>query len=139
MNEYYPGSKQKVKTYGPDYKPPLQEEDDLELASGKEFSVNGTKTLLYTVGAVAMALNRKSGTIRKWETEGVIPTATYIQPSDSPRGQRRLYTAEQIRGLKKLAAEEGLLYPNANGKWAAVESTQFKAKALQLFRELEGK
>lgn len=139
MADYYPGSKTKVKSYGPDYKPPEPEIDDMNLGTPKVFSVNGKSTELYPVGSLASMLNRKPGTIRKWENEGIIPAATYMLPGNNNdhRGNRRLYTLEQITGLRKIAQEEGILHPTARGKWAAVEATQFKKKALDLFKELE--
>lgn len=139
MTEFYPGSKQKKKEYGPKYKSPATQPEPEEIPGrgGKEFLVNGQRVKLYPVGALASFLNRKPGTMRKWENEGIIPNATYVLPSDSVNGQRRLYTEEQIRGLRRIAEEEGILEPSAGGKWSAVETTQFRSRALQLFKELE--
>lgn len=40
-------------------------EEQLNGAKGKEFIINGTTVVLFTVGQVARALGRKPGTIRK--------------------------------------------------------------------------
>jgi hypothetical protein len=69
------------------------------------------------------------------EQEGVIPRATMMLPSHDERGTRRLYTYEQIMALRQAAEEEGVLCPNSNGKWKAIEKTKFKEKALKAFKE----
>lgn len=132
---YYPGSKTPIKEYD-DKKAPDPEPAD-EFGRSRTFLVKGEPREFYGVGNLAAALNRKSVTIRKWESDGIIPNATFILPSEDSRGRRRLYTRAQIEGLQEIAREEGLLEPNANGKWKAIEATQFKDKALKLFRELE--
>lgn len=137
-DEFYPGSKQKMKQYGKNYKSPAFEEpEDMTLGRSREFMLGTKRVKLYPVGELAQALGRKPVTIRKWENEGIIPQSIYWSPSEDPRGVRRLYTEEQIRGLRKIADEEGILRPNANGKWPPVEGTSFRNKALKLFQELE--
>lgn len=134
MTEFYPGSKKKKKDYDNSPKimqpPPVEE---LNLGKPRTFLVNGQPLELFPLGAVARALNRQPVTVRKWESEGVIPSSPYKLPSHDPRGQRRLYSREQIESLRKIADEEGILHPNANGKWKAIESTDFREKALKAF------
>jgi hypothetical protein len=96
--------------------------------------VNGQPQELYPLGAVARALNRQPVTVRKWESEGVIPRSPFILPSRDPRGQRRLYSKEHIMALRRAADEEGLLTPSANGKWKSIEETNFRERALKVFR-----
>jgi hypothetical protein len=136
---FYPGSKQKVKTFTDPAKnqAPAGDDREYDLGRGRVLNVDDVPHTFYTVGTLAEALNRKSGTIRKWETDGIIPIATFILPSDDKRGQRRLYTKEL--GLRDIASQEGILYPTAGGRWKDVQTTQFKAKALELFKQLEGK
>lgn len=98
--------------------------------------VNNQPLALYRIGSVAIALNRKSVTIRKWETEGIIPVSPYKMPSHDSRGQRRLYSKAQIEALRQLAYEEGILYPNEGGKWRHIETTQFKARAAKIFNNI---
>ena len=129
-----------IKTFAPDYDPKeFPNPEEFTLGEGKTMLVQGKPKQFYTVGSLASALNRRSVTIRKWESEGVIPNATYFKPAEDKRGRRRLYTEEQILGLRELAKQEGLLEPNGNGKWKAVNETKFKERALALFVELEGK
>lgn len=131
MAEYYPGSKQPVKRYGIDALiPPADEEFELNYPDFKG-------TGYYTIGALCLALNRLPVTIRKWEKDGVIPKPTYIRSSADPRGKRRLYTKDQIMGMRKIAEDEGLLEPNANGHWKPLTGTEFRTKVLALFFELE--
>lgn len=136
MTSYYPGSKQKPKTFETPSEP-ISVDIYLEfLSSPRKATLFGKEINFYTVGELARALNRKPVTIRKWEADGVIPKATFIAPSSDKRGKRRLYTEDQIAGLVRIAKEEGLLEPNAHGAWKAVGKTQFREKALKLFKEL---
>lgn len=137
MSEYYPGSRKPRKDYaGKDKEVVDQEETDILLDfKPKVFLVNGKPVPLYPLGVLAKALNRQPVTIRKLESEGFIPKATLILPSHDSRGTRRLYTMEQIAALRRIAAEEGILEPNANGKWKPIEGTKFREKAMKAFRE----
>ena len=136
MQEFYPGTSRRRKTYS---KPADVVTDDpteiLDLGKAKLVLVNGQPQELYPLGAVARALNRQPVTVRKWESEGVIPRSPFILPSHDPRGQRRLYSKDQIMALRRVAEEEGLLSPNANGKWKSIEETDFRSKALRVFTE----
>lgn len=134
QSDFYPGSKKSRKEY--DSPPKIKEDqEELELGKPKVFLVNGQPQELYPLGALAIALNRKPVTIRKLEQDGIIPKASLILPSNDPRGQRRLYTRAQIEALRTVAAEEGVLEPNSNGKWKAIEGTKFREKALIAFKE----
>jgi hypothetical protein len=135
LNQYYPGSSRKIKHYDDLPEDPDADSELLDIGKGRTFLVEGRPRELYTLGALAKALNRASVTIRKMEQEGVIPQATLKLPSHDERGTRRLYTTEQILGLRQAAEEEGILFPNANGKWKSIEGTSFREKALKVFRE----
>lgn len=128
--EYYPGSKMPVKRYSD--QPEVTPEPEFEF-DYPDFKGTG----YYTIGVLSHVLNRSQVTVRKWERDGIIPKPTYIRASADPRGRRRLYTEAQITGIRKIAKEEGLLEPNANGHWKAMEGTQFRSKVLDLFRKLE--
>jgi hypothetical protein len=87
-------------------KKPARIEDPFAVLHTVTFTIRGEEVSFYTVGEVAKALNRKSGTIRKWETLGYIPTATFRTPP--PEGQqipgkvtkgRRLYSRSQVELL----------------------------------------
>jgi hypothetical protein len=129
----YPGSRMQVKNYDriviepPDYGP---------FDKPRVFSVKGTEVEFFTTGILARMLNRESGTVRKWESEGVIPKATFIAPSDDKRGKRRLYTRKQIEGIRSIAHEEGVLEPGAGGRWKSIRKTDFREKVYNLFTEL---
>jgi hypothetical protein len=138
----YPGSKKPVKTFTKSalsgagvLEAPVQ----WELGEGKKMQANGKEYEFFTIGDLARLLNRKPVTIRKWEAEGVIPKAVYIMPSKikDTRGIRRLYSRQQIEGLVVIAREEGVLEPNANGKWKSIEETDFRQRAYDLFVQLE--
>jgi hypothetical protein len=127
MTSYYPGRPLKQR------QAEAAQPEELDLGKPKLMRINGQPAELYTLGVLAKALNRKSGTIRKWETDGIIPTG-YLAPSRDPRGQRRVYTRAQIEGLRQAAEEEGILEPNVNGKWKLIEETSFTEKAVKVFR-----
>ena len=69
---------------------------------------------LFTIGAVARALHKSQGTIRRWIDEGVLPDSGLkterIKGTLSDAG-RRLWTAEQIETLVRIATEEGVIGP----------------------------
>jgi hypothetical protein len=139
MPQNYPGSKRPLKTFDTTFSPVPDTALD-PLGEGKKMRVGTRELEFYTIGDLARALNRKPVTIRKWESEGVIPKAVYILPSkiDDKRGVRRLYSREQVEGLMLVAREEGVFEPSANGKWKSIEDTDFRQRAYDLFVKLEG-
>lgn len=138
MTGYYPGSKQQVKIYDTQL-PEISGTNESSyswLSNPRKLFLNGKEVEFFTIGELASALNRKPVTIRKWEADGIIPKATYIAPSGDKRGKRRLYTKDQILGMIQIAWEEGLLEPNVNGSWKSIGETNFREKAVRLFKEL---
>lgn len=133
MIETYPGSKIKRGVALADI---VCDVGPTQLYNPRTATLKGVETNFYTIGELARVLNRKSVTIRKWEADGIIPKATFIAPSGDSRGKRRLYTEAQILGLVEIAREEGILEPNARGRWYPIEKTQFRSKAIELFRKL---
>ena len=88
-----------------------------------EYLVNGQPKRFYTIGAVAMALQRKPVTIRSWESKGWIPPATFRTPP--PRKEqipgkatkgRRLYSEAQVVFLREMAMVYEINDPN-NANW----------------------
>lgn len=69
-------------------------------------TVNGVETELFTIGALAQALEKEIVTIRLWEKKGYIPMAPYRLRSKSLNGKKvggnRVYT----RALIDIAIEE---------------------------------
>ena len=127
---YYPGSKMPVRVYSDQ---PVAEPEPEFTFDYLDFKGTG----FYTIGVLASVLNRSQVTLRKWEHDGVIPKPTYIRSSADPRGRRRLYTKDQILGIREIAKEEGLLEASSNGHWKSIEGTQFRDRVLALFRELD--
>lgn len=71
--------------------------------------LDGEEVVFYTISAFAFALGRTPGTVRAWEKRGVIPDAPFRAGSDSPRGERRLYTREVIEQVRELADSLGMI------------------------------
>lgn len=93
--------------------------------------INGVRTELFSIGALADALGKAVVTVRLWERKGVIPKAQYRTPNKNGKGGRRLYTRAQIEGIVMIAQQEGMTNPRA-------EYTQtFTARCVDLFRRLK--
>lgn len=138
MQEFYPGSK----------KPIVRDKNEVSIPNNEEigwdkkpryYNIAGVKTEFFTAANLAEALGRKTATIRKWETDGVIPKATFQTPSTSSNGRRRLYTRGQVEGIVQIAREEKML--EQTSKAISIKSTKFSARVLDLFKRLasEGK
>jgi len=111
-------------------------EEDREAWDSKPltFKLRGKDTEFFTIGHLAKALGGRSAiTLRKWETEGILPKSPYVKPSEDPRGRRRMYTRQQVEGLVIIAREEGVLWPR---KGLRIGETQFRVRAHQLFQSL---
>jgi hypothetical protein len=76
-------------------------------------TLNGVETELFTIGALAQALEKKIVTIRLWEQKGYIPIAPYRLRSKTLNGQKvngnRVYTRELIEIAMEEFAKRGLL------------------------------
>lgn len=129
--DYYPGSKRKIEN-GPDT--PSKADPDGWDAKPRVYKKNGVDTEFFTIGHLAIAMNRKPLTIRQWERKGIIPKSTYQRAgrNGSQHGRRRLYTRAQIEGMIKIAHEEGLLSNDRR----EIATTDFKPRVLALFRHL---
>lgn len=132
---FYPGSKRPIPekpTAAPRSTPGVQEWD----RKPRVLLVDDKPVEFFTVGDLAAALGREAGTIRKWESNGVIPRAKYKSPSPSgdPRGMRRLYTRAQIEGIVRIALDEGILVMTDR---RPLGRTKFTPRVLQLFKDLE--
>lgn len=95
--------------------------------------LKGRDVEFFTIGQVARAIGRKSGTLRTWEQQEIIPPSGYRKPSPDPRGVRRLYTRAQAEGIIRLAKECGVM--DAGSRRPLHD---FKAKVWALFNELKG-
>lgn len=126
---FFPGSRQPLGRA-----PGLR--DPLEGLSGKTFTIKGREVELFTITELSRALNRQPVTVRKWESHGYIPKATFVKPGTDgdPRGRRRLYSREQVEALVRIATEEKVLVDLHR----QISKTQFKAKALAAFKQIAG-
>lgn len=129
--DYYPGSKRKIEIVAP----PADDAAEVSWdASPRVYKVNGVDREFFTVGHLAVAMNRKPLTIRQWERKGTIPKSTYQRQGkdNSPHGRRRLYTRAQVEGMIKIAEEEGLLSNDRR----EIAKTKFTQRVLVLFESL---
>lgn len=82
-------------------------------ARPRRYFVNGVKQEFFTVGQVALALQRTSRTIRWWEGKEVIPPATFRaaapKRSKVKEAGDRLWTRAQVEVMIRVAQEEGVL------------------------------
>jgi hypothetical protein len=76
-------------------------------------SLRGVETEVFTISALADALEKKIVTIRLWEKKGYIPIAPYRLRSKSLNGQKvsgnRVYTRAMIEVAIEEFAKRGLL------------------------------
>lgn len=86
--------------------------------------VKGVETELFTIGALAQALEKQIVTIRLWEKKGYIPTAPYRLRSKSLNGKKvngnRVYTRELIQIAIEEFSARGLL-GSARVEWKKYE------------------
>lgn len=140
-DEFYPGSKMRR-----DAPRPAPDDAGLDLGVPYDRGIPGDPEMeLYTIGTLALALNRDSRTIRTWERLGRIPLAQYnnfVHDAGCPgddctcppmdiRAHRRLYTRAQIEGMVAIAEEEGILSNTAKH----ITKTQFTQRVINQWRE----
>ena len=76
---------------------------------------NGKDIELFTVGALAQALNRPFITIRTWNQKGYLPTPPYRLPTKKDKNGedhkgRRLYSRAMIEATISIFAQFGVLH-----------------------------
>jgi hypothetical protein len=141
LGEFYPGSKERrdaAPSIAVDRASPAQLVVQ-GLGPGVMLLVNGVDVEFFKIGQLATALNRKPGTIRMWESTGILPPSGYVKPGKdrNDQGRRRLWTRRQLEGIVRIALEEDVWYPNVGRK---ITSTQFTERVAALFKALkEGK
>ena len=104
-------------------------------STSRKIPIHGEVTECFTIFALAQALERSVGVMRRWESLGYLPKAPYRQVSTTVNGRHRVYTRAHIEGLIKIASEEGLLGPRQ--KKTQVSTTRFPERARELFTELK--
>jgi hypothetical protein len=84
-------------------------------------SIRGVETEVFTVGALAKALEKQVVTIRHWEKKGYFPLAPYRLRSKNLQGQKvngnRVYTRELIEIAIEEFSVRGLL-GSARVEWS---------------------
>ncbi|WP_063728955.1 hypothetical protein [Streptomyces sp. RTd22] len=98
---------------------------------------NGGYREFFGIGDLAKALRRDAVTMRKWESGGVIPKATYVISGKTANGNRRLYTREQIEAMVRIAEEEGLFDGDPRG--IRITDTRFTERVKEAFEQLRQK
>jgi hypothetical protein len=87
-------------------------------------SLKGLETEVFTIGALALALEKKIVTIRLWEKKGYIPIAPYRLRSKSLNGKKvngnRVYTRELIEIAMEEFSKRNLL-GTARVEWSKHE------------------
>jgi hypothetical protein len=145
LDEYYPGSRRKRR----ESREARQERLTLERAEAKadgswdarpwrrhvRFPDGREVDLeLFPTGSPAKALQRDSGTIRRWIRKGWLPNARYKTPAvTGSRGDagRRLWSRAQIEGISRIAEEEGLLTETP----ARIQRTNFTRRVIAGWKE----
>lgn len=121
----YPGSSAPVRNYAQEkYGPPPEIEFGKPAAI--EFGIS-----YWPISELAILLNRSTVTLRRWEANGDLPQ-TRRSISASKHGAIRLYTAEELEGLLRIAHEEGLI---ANPR-KKLSTTNFRDRAARFFEGL---
>ena len=119
LDEYYPNSKRKrrevevpavVSAKAWDYRPTIK-----TLPNGKDIE-------MFTVNALAIALNRPVATLRLWMQEGHLPAAPYRLPvkldkNGKERPGRRLYSKQMIEAAVEIFQRAGFLH-TSRVEWA---------------------
>lgn len=95
-----------------------------QIAKGKMFEFNGRVIELFPIGELGKAVGRDPVTLRKWEQVGFLPR-TYRDECG-----RRLYSAGQIKAMRRILIEENIR------SGMAVLKTQFKQKLAEAFKNL---
>ena len=111
--EYLPGSKRKRKE--PDPKVSRRKAGDSNGWDANPITktLGGKETEVFTIGALALALEKTIVTIRLWERKGYIPRAPYRLRSKTLKGEKtggnRVYTRALIESTIEEFSRRGLL------------------------------
>ena len=109
----YPGRRKPVNRVTPqEQNAPVSDWSDKPLT----YMVNGETQEFFTIGHLAKALGYSVQSIRAWENSRLLPRSRYRTPSPRKADQpghlvkgRRLWTRQQIEGILRIAAEEGVI------------------------------
>jgi len=111
--EYVPGSKQKRRSESATPKKRRVVEEDAWDANPILKTLGGKEVEVFTIGAMAKALEKSIISIRSWEKKGYIPRAPYRLRSKTLNGQKvsgnRVYTRKLIEIAVEEFSKRGLL------------------------------
>lgn len=128
FGDTYPGSRHKRRETTETYNSGTEQAWD---ADPKMLLVNGVEVEFFTVGALAMALNREVVTVRSWERKGYLPKAPF---RSAGKRQNRLYTRAHIEGIRRIAMHAGLLDPSIK---KSPKDTNFVEQVRDLFATIK--
>ena len=119
--EYIPGSKKKRREPDPKVSRRKVGESNGWDESPILKSLGGKEVEVFTIGALAQALEKTIVTIRLWERKGYIPRAPYRLRAKTLKGQKtggnRVYTRSLIESTVDEFAKRGLL-GSARVEWS---------------------
>jgi hypothetical protein len=119
--EYIPGSKRKRREENPKVSRRKHGESNGWDSNPIIKTLGGKETEVFTIGALAQALEKTIVTIRLWERKGYIPRAPYRLRSKTVKGQKtggnRVYTRHLIESAIEEFSKRGLL-GTARVEWA---------------------
>lgn len=111
--DYIPGSKQKRREVSESAKRRRSTESNGWDANPTLKTLGGKEVEVFTIGALALALEKQIVTIRLWERKGYIPRAPYRLRSKTLKGQKtggnRVYTRALIESAIEEFSKRGLL------------------------------
>ena len=115
--EYIPGSKRKRREEDPKVSRRKNGWDANPIIK----TLGGKETEVFTIGALALALEKTIVTVRLWERKGYIPRAPYRLRSKTLKGEKiggnRVYTRALIESVIEEFSKRGLL-GSARVEWA---------------------
>ena len=122
--EYIPGSKKKRRELDPKVSRRKTGESNGWDANPVVKTLGGVETEVFTIGALALALEKTIVTIRLWERKGYIPRAPYRLRSKTLKGEKtggnRVYTRALIESSIEEFNRRGLL-GSARVEWSQHE------------------
>ena len=111
--EYIPGSKKKRRELDPKVSRRKVGESNGWDANPTIKTLGGQETEVFTIGALALALEKSIVSVRLWERKGYIPKAPYRLRSKTLKGQKtggnRVYTRALIEAALEEFSKRGLL------------------------------
>jgi hypothetical protein len=111
--EYIPGSKKKRREQDPKVSRRKAEETNGWDANPIIKTLGGVETEVFTIGALAQALEKQIVTVRLWERKGYIPRAPYRLRAKTLGGKKtggnRVYTRALIEATLEEFLKRGLL------------------------------